>query len=145
MSKENVEIVRTLIPGPDTDVAALLRDEGRFAELMATADPVIAPDIEAVALWQPGSQRTYVGVDGWRRLWLDWLEPWDTYRIREVEDVIDAGDRVVVLIRDVGTRDDTDAEVEISAGSIWTVRDGKVVRVEFCTREEALEAAGRSG
>jgi hypothetical protein len=145
MSKENVEIVRTLIPAPGIDVAGLLRDEGRFRELRAVVEPLIDPEAEAVALWQPGPARVYVGIEGFRELWLDWLEPWATYRIREVEDLVDVGDRVVALIRDAGTRDDTDVEVEINAGSIWTFRDGKIVRVEFCTREEALEAAGRRG
>nr|MBA2341947.1 nuclear transport factor 2 family protein [Thermoleophilaceae bacterium] len=80
---------------------------------------------------------------GLRRLWLDWLEPWASYYVR-IEKLVDKGDRVVALIRDVGRRHDTDATVEIKAGSIWTLREGKVVRVEFCPREEALEAAGLS-
>jgi ketosteroid isomerase-like protein len=111
---------------------------------MRTAlDPLIDPEVEAVALWEPGETRTYVGPEGLRRLWLDWLEPWSSYHVR-VEKLVDRGDRVVALIRDVARRHDTDAEVEIKAGSIWTLEDGKVVKVEFSPREEALEAAGLS-
>jgi hypothetical protein len=76
-------------------------------------------------------------------MWLDWLEPWATYYVR-VDEMIDAGDRVVALIRDRARRHDVDAEVEISAGSVWTIRNQRVVKVEFRTREGALDAAGLS-
>jgi hypothetical protein len=50
---------------------------------------------------------------------------------------------VVVLVRDYGRRAGMDAEVAISGGSVYTVREGKIARIEFCAdRREALEAAG---
>jgi SnoaL-like domain len=143
MSQENVEIVRALIPPPDTDVASLLRDDSLFEQTKAALEPLIDPAIESVAIWQGGAT-THVGIDGFRKLWLDWLEPWATYHVR-VDQVIDAGDRIVVLIRDRARRHDTEAEVELISGSVWEVREGKIVRAEFCaSREEALEAAGLS-
>jgi hypothetical protein len=142
MSQENVEIVRTLIPSPDTDIAALLRDDDRFERIRAALEPLIDPAVESVAVWQGGAARTYVGVDGFRRLWLDWLEPWTSYHV-QVDDLIDAGEKVVTLIRDRGRRPGADAEVTLVSGSVWQVRDGRVVRVEFFgSRDEALEAAG---
>jgi limonene-1,2-epoxide hydrolase len=140
MSQENVELVRGLIPPPDVDIASLLRDETLFEETRAALEPLVDSGVESVAVWQGGA--TYTGIEGFRAMWLDWLEPWATYHV-SVDELIDAGDRVVVLIRDRGRRDDTDAEVEIIAGSVWQVRDGRIVRVEFCgNRDEALEAAG---
>ena len=142
MSLENVEVVRALIPPSELDLAALIRDESRFVQLVGALEPFIDPEVEAVAVWQGGSARSYGGIDGFRERWLDWLQPWATYHTR-VEDLIDAGDRVVVFVRDRARRRDMDAEVELISGSVWEVRGGKVVRVEFCgTREEALEAAG---
>jgi hypothetical protein len=142
MSQENVEVVRSLLPPSDLDLAALFRDQGRFEQLVRALEPFIDPQVEAVAVWQGGSANTYVGIDGFKDMWLDWLEPWSTYHTR-VEDLIDAGDRVVVLVRDRARRHDTDAEVELMAGSVWEVRDGKIVRVEFCgNQKEALEVAG---
>ena len=60
-----------------------------------------------------------------------------------VEDVIDAGDgRVVVLTRDHARPKGTDAEVSFTGAPVWTMRDGKVARIEFYwSREEALKAA----
>jgi len=143
MSEKNVELVRTLIPPPEVDVAALLRDDGMFDEMSAAFEPFIDPEVECVALWEPGAERSYVGVEGFRKLWIDWLEPWAEYHVG-VEELVDTGDCVVALIRDRGRRADMDAEVELTAGSVWTIRNGKIARVEFCTREEALAAAGRS-
>jgi hypothetical protein len=140
MSKENVELIRALIPSPDTDMAALYRDESLFEQTRAAVETLIDPEVEAVAVWQGGA--TYKGIEGFRQMWLDWLEPWATYR-SSADELIDAGDRVVVLVRDRARRDDTDAEVELISGSVWEVRDGKIVRVQFCgNRDEALHCAG---
>jgi len=93
-----------------------------------------------VAGWQGGT--TYAGVEGFRERWLDWLQPWATYYV-EVEEVIHADDRVVVLVRDRGRRHDMEAEVGLISGSVWEVRDGRIARVQFCgDRGEALAAAG---
>ena len=83
-----------------------------------------------------------VGLNGLREVWLEWLEPWESYRA-EIEDVIDAGDQAVVLSRDYGRRKGSDAEVPLRAGAVWTVRDGKIARADFYPeRAEALEAVG---
>jgi hypothetical protein len=140
MSQQNIELIRALIPSADTDIAALFRDEETFEQVSAALEHVIDPTVESVAVWQGGT--TYAGIGGFRKMWLDWLEPWATYHSR-LDDLIDAGDRVVALVRDRGRRPDTDADVELIAGSVWEIRDGRIVRVEFFSnRPEALEAAG---
>src|SRR6187399_1092032 len=122
MSQENVEIVRALLPRPDTNVASIFRDEKLFDASRAALTPLFDPDFISVAAWQ-GAGTTYAGVDGFREMWLDWLEPWATYRVH-VDEVVDAGDRVAVLVRDRARRPDLDAEVELISGSVWTIRDG---------------------
>jgi hypothetical protein len=49
--------------------------------------------------------------------------------------------RVLVMSHDRGRRHDMDAEVDLRGGSIWTFRDGKLVRAEFSPSGEAIEAA----
>ena len=50
---------------------------------------------------------------------------------------------VVVLIRDLGRHPGSEAEVELLAGSLWTVRAGKITRVElYANREDLFEASG---
>jgi ketosteroid isomerase-like protein len=74
-------------------------------------------------------------------MWLDWLEPWATYHV-QVEGTIEEGDQVAVLIRDRGRHPDSDAEVELRGGSVWTVSAGKITRVElYANREDLFEAS----
>lgn len=141
MSRENVELVKALLPDPDTDLARLFRDESAFAAAAEGMGHLFHPDLESVPAYR-GAESTYTGIEGFREMWLDWLEPWASYHV-QVRDIVDLGDRVLVLIRDRGLRHDTAAEVELISGSIWTVRDGRIARVEFYgSREDALEAAG---
>jgi ketosteroid isomerase-like protein len=143
MSQENVELVRTLQPSGDTDLVALFRDDATATALMEAVSPFFHEDFEIVApTFVAGQGERFVGLQGLRDGWLDWLGPWESYRV-EVEDVIDAGDHAVVLVRDYGRRAGMAAEVGVIGGAVWTVRDGKVARVAFyLNRDEALKAAG---
>jgi ketosteroid isomerase-like protein len=137
---QNVELVRRLQPSPDTDLVALLLDDAAFGALA----PFFHEDCEVVgpSAVTGGETDRRIGLEGLRALWLDWLDPWETYRT-EIEDVIDAGEHVVVLPRDYGRRAGMDAEVNLLGGTVWTVRDGKIARVAFYLhRSEAFEAAG---
>ena len=141
MSRENVELVRGIQPGPEVDVAATFRDEHTFPQLVEAVRPLFHPDFEVVTT-TPLDHRHYSGFDGMRTAWLDWLEPWETYRT-EIKEFIDAGDEVLLLLRDYGRRAGMQAEVSVLGASVWTVLGGKVARVEFFSdRAEALEAVG---
>jgi ketosteroid isomerase-like protein len=87
---------------------------------------------------------TYRGIRAVRRFFADWVAGWAEVR-NDVEELIDVGDRVVVLIKDRARRHDSDAEVELMSGSVWELREGAIVRAEFFrNRDEALEAGGVS-
>jgi ketosteroid isomerase-like protein len=109
----------------------------------AVAASVYAPDFECIFVRDDVGRATYSGRDGLRAAWLDWLEPWASYRT-ELEDFIDAGEgRVVVLTRDYARREGMEAEVYFEGAPVWTVRNGKVARVEFyMNRAEGLAVAG---
>ena len=145
MSRENVELVRSLLPSPDTDLVVMFSDEGPATALMEAVAPYFHEDFEADFIdWAPGQRIQYAGLAGLRTAWLEWLQPWQSYRT-EIEDVIDAGDEVVVLTRDYGRRTGVTVEVSVVAAAVWTVRDGKIARAAFYPdRSEALEAAGLS-
>ena len=145
MSQENVELVRGLQPTGDMDLVALFRDEAAATTLSESFAPFFHDDVEIVApTFVSGQSERFIGLEGLRAVWLDWLDPWESYRV-EIEDLIDAGDEVVVLPRDYGRRSGMTAEVSTIGGAVWTVRDGKVARVAFyLNRNEALEAVGLS-
>jgi ketosteroid isomerase-like protein len=142
VSGENVELVRSLQPAPDVDIAQLVRDDDINARWVEAVTTVFHSDFVCVMMMTFEGPATYVGLDGLREAWLDWTAPWAAYRT-EIEQLIDAGDRVVVLVRDFGRREEGPYEVAFIGAAVWTVRRGKVARVEFIPdRAQALEAAG---
>src|SRR5262249_1757597 len=61
------------------------------------------------------------------------------------EEIIDAGDQVVVVAHHEGRGQVSGVEVDSRYYEVYTVREGKVSRIdEYANRAEALEAAGLS-
>jgi ketosteroid isomerase-like protein len=142
MSQENVDLVKALIAPPGTDIAALFRDEHAFVQLTRALSQFFTHDFQSAMVFPGHPTETRAGVEGLRPNWLDWLEPWATYRTT-IEKAIDLGDRVVLLFRAHGRRKGMDAEVELRGALICTIRDGRVARWEdWADRAEALESAG---
>src|SRR5271157_1854223 len=141
MSQENVEFVLGFQPDPEMDLVEHFRDDDSWAEFSAALAPAFAPDFESANALL-GIEKTYTGMAGLRSLWLDWLAPWATHRV-EIEEVIDLGDQVLVLAEALATIEGSTAQVKLTTAALWTVRYGKVTRVEFYPdREEALKAVG---
>jgi hypothetical protein len=141
VSQENVDIVLALQPAPGANMVQLFRDDLLWAAVSARLAPALAPEFKVIAHGLPDSQRVE-GVEGLRDSWLQWLAPWESYRA-EVEEAIDLGERVLLLIRDYGRRTSDMHEVAITSAAVWTVHEGKVTRAEFyADRGEALKAVG---
>jgi ketosteroid isomerase-like protein len=81
------------------------------------------------------------GGDGLLAMWREWLEAWESYRL-EVEELIEAGENVVVFAR-VEARTKRDGVLmHHSPAAVWRFRGGKIAAVHFyLDREEALESA----
>jgi ketosteroid isomerase-like protein len=144
MSQEDVEIVRRLLgPFEQGDIVPLFCDETISASMTAAGAPFFTSDFECVFVRDDVGRAAYSGLDGLRAAWLDWLLPWESYHA-EIEDVIDAGEgRVLVLTRDYACPKGASAEVYFVGAPIWTLRDGKVARIEFYwNRDEGIAAAG---
>jgi ketosteroid isomerase-like protein len=139
VSGQNIEQLKAVLPGPDVDIAALVRDQRMFASTVEALQGLFHPDLESVPAWRGGGT-TYSGIEGFREMWIDWLAPWATYHV-QVEEMIEADDTVVVLVRDRARRQDMDVDVELISGSAWRFRDGKIARVEFYANREDLRAA----
>jgi ketosteroid isomerase-like protein len=140
VSQANVDLVLRLQPDPEVDFAQVFRDDDMWADAVEVG-AYYHPDVESVRPGLPDG-KTYTGLDGLRDMWLEWLAPWTTFRV-EADDVIDLGDRVLVLAHVFGRLEGSQAEVENSVASVFTVRDGKIAHVEFyLDRAEALKAVG---
>jgi ketosteroid isomerase-like protein len=61
----------------------------------------------------------------------------------EVESMHDAGDRVVTIVSQRGRTKSAGPAVEMCNGLVWTLRNGKILRVQnYADPREALRAAG---
>ena len=71
-------------------------------------------------------------------------EPWDGWPVWEPQELLDADDKVVALIRFSARGKGSGAEVEAHVWNLWTFSDGKAVEFKYFgdDRAAALEAAG---
>jgi hypothetical protein len=144
MSRENVELVMSLQRSGDEDFSQLIRDDAQWRRLAAAAAPVVHEDAVSVRPGIPGA-KAYIGLDGFRQLWLDWLAPWAEYRTA-IDEAFDCGERILLLQSSSGRMEGTRREVKLSPGVVWTVRDGKIARFEvYADRAQALKSVGLDG
>jgi ketosteroid isomerase-like protein len=127
MNESNEEIVRHALEAPDLEgfVAALGDD--------VVWDLTQAPGPES------GVLHGLPELAGFLRRWIG---AWEDYRC-EVDETIESGDRVFVEYRQLGRARTTGIELKHTDFSVWTLRDGKAVRVEVHRdRDEAMRSAG---
>jgi ketosteroid isomerase-like protein len=144
VSQEDVELVRLVLgPFEQGDITPIFRNDAIWAEVRVALRDAVTPDFECDLVRDDVGRATFSGIDGLRAAWVDWLSPWESYNA-VIEDVIDANDgRVLVLTRDRACPTGADADVYFAGAPVWTVRDGKVGRIEFYfDRAEGLAAAG---
>jgi ketosteroid isomerase-like protein len=119
MSQENVEIVRRFL---DVDVE----------EALTYADPEI--------VWNPVEESPAQGHDAVRESLVRWKSEWDDYELIP-EDLADMGDRVLATVCLRGRGRVSGIEVVARFYDLYTLRDGKIVRMDqFADRSEALQA-----
>jgi ketosteroid isomerase-like protein len=141
MSQENVETVVGLRLAHDGKLVQRVRDDDMWTTWRVATAPAFHPELTTtVRLF--GAQRSYAGIEGFRSFWLDWLAPWESYRI-EIERAIDCGDRTLVVVRDFGLRPGSTEEVAATNSSVWTFDEGRIARIDFYPDPgEALKAVG---
>jgi ketosteroid isomerase-like protein len=126
MSQETVEIIRR-----------------GWEHWKATGELRAHPDFvwDVSNLGWPGRQ-VFAGVEGAAEFIAEWADAWDDWEI-EVEDYIDAGERVVVIVNQRGRAKGTGVSVEMHFAQVWTFRDGQAIRMEmYSSLNEGRKAAG---
>jgi ketosteroid isomerase-like protein len=130
MSQENVEVIERFADS---------WSRGDWEGCQALADPEVEqhPTVGGVE-----GGRVLRGVDEIRRDYEEVEETWDEHRI-EMERVIDAGDRVVLLHHECYRGRSSGVELEIDAAVVYDLRNGRIVRVQgYMDRAAALDAVG---
>jgi len=122
MSSANVEIVRTFVLG-------------EFPDVLEFVDPDI--------VWNPVEESPTRGHEAVRASTERWKREWDDYELT-LEDFEDMGDRVLATVRFRARGRGSGIAVGARLYDLFTLRDGKIVRMDqFTERAEALVAAGR--
>jgi ketosteroid isomerase-like protein len=87
-------------------------------------------------------RQTYPGVEGGRTFLREWREAWDDWTF-EVESLHDAGDELVAVVRQSGKSKTSGLPVDMRLAQVWTLRDGKLVRMRmYADPAEAFAAVG---
>jgi ketosteroid isomerase-like protein len=130
VSLENVEVVRQFYE-------AWNGDDRRDATF-----PFIADDFEWVNPPYAVEPGTRTGVDGWLQAMENLSTAFHDYEHRTGE-FVDLGERVLCYTTFVVKAGMSEIAFERDEPHLWTLRDGKIIRLQwFHDRNEALEAAG---
>ena len=125
MSQENVEIVRAFVRG------LILHEHDEWRTYV---DPAF--------VWNPTEQGATEGIEALVETMTAWESTWDKYTVTP-EGFVDMGDRIVAILDFHGRGHGSGVEAEARFYEVYTVRDGKLVRMdEFLDRSEAIEAVG---
>jgi uncharacterized protein len=128
MSQENVEIVRR-------HMAAYISGD------YETALAAYSPDVECDASVRPEGQ-VYRGRDGVVEAFRVWRGTWESWK-GEVEEIIDAGERVLMVLHESGRGKGSGVEVEQRTFFVYTLRDNMIVSATVLVDEDqAREAVG---
>ena len=130
MSQENVELVHSGLG---------VVNRGGVEAILQMCDP----EIEWIAI--PGflpDAEDYHGRAG-VRAWFEKVGETFGKVEWEAEEVVESGEQLLVGLKLQATGRSSKIEGEFRIFQVWTIRDGKLVRLEsYLSREEALEAAG---
>jgi ketosteroid isomerase-like protein len=137
MSQENVEIVKRAMDAFN-----------QWNILVGARDPLpwlrefCDPDLELDLSRRGIDPEIYHGYEGFARLGEQDRDAWHEARF-EVEEVIDAGDRVVLFTHTTGLSK-TGIKLGVRVGHALTLSGGKIVRWQYFgeNRTACLEAAG---
>lgn len=128
MSQQNVEVLRAVYQ--------------RWAGGDFWTSEVFDPDIEIVWAADMPDVGTYHGLAGLERSVREWFSAWETVRMK-AEEIVDIGDRVLVLLTAYGRGRGSTIETEAKYGHLWTMRGGIATRLEgYLDWDSARTSAG---
>ena len=93
----------------------------------------------AINMVARNAERTTEGPEGFREIWADWLEPWESYRIY-YDEIIERGDKIIMLVRLRGVTKRDSVEMEHEAAGVFRFDGDEIVDLEFnLEREDVLK------
>ena len=133
MAEENVELVRAAFDAWNAEGPAALTDRA--------AEDVVWLEVSG---WLESEGQEVRGREVLLANLHRLFDAWDTYRL-ELEDVHDAGERVVAIVRERGRGRASGVGIDSLWGYVITVVDGKLGRIEAYRDPAAALAAADLG
>jgi ketosteroid isomerase-like protein len=129
MSQENVEVVRR---------AYEATNHGDYDAVEA----LFHPEIEFHTFGRSPEAGVYRGKEAVRKYNENLFQQFESIRF-EIGELVDAGDRVVVMTTQHAVPKGGQQEMNVQVAEVWVIRGGLLAeRRSYSTRAEALEAAG---
>ncbi len=148
MSAEDVQLALTIFADATRDGVLDMAEAIADDDLWARNEERLADDVKVKFLNPPSGgveimEQDYVGIEGLRAGWRNWLEPWGSYLIT-IGEIIDAGNgRVLLLVTSVARMHESRTEVPESAATVFRVENGLIVEINFyLDQKQAREDAG---
>jgi ketosteroid isomerase-like protein len=140
MSQQNVEIAERAMDALNQS-NLMVGGSDPTPTLREFCDPEVEWDFSRRAV----DPEIYHGYEGWLRIAEQFGDAWQELRM-EIEQIIDAGDNVVLFTRMVGLSK-SGIKLSQTVGQVWTFREGKIIRDQFFGEDRAacLEAVGLAG
>jgi limonene-1,2-epoxide hydrolase len=129
MSQENVEVVRR---------AYEATNQGDYDRV----ESLIHPNIEFHTFGRSPEAGVYRGKEAVREYNENLFAQFESIRF-EIGELVDAGDRVVVMTTQHAVPKGGHQEMKVEVAEVWVIRDGLLAeRRSYSTKAGALEAAG---
>jgi ketosteroid isomerase-like protein len=146
MSAENAERIRA--SATTWDGVVLRPDERPFERIFSLEATAALVDPDAVyedVILPDHAGEAYRGLDAWVRAAEAWLEPCE-WMVVDLEQIVDADDRVVALHRAHMKMRHTGLEFEMPVAYVHTLKEGRLVHMRaFADHAEALASVGLAG
>ena len=134
MIRTRLDQVRTLMPPEGTDLRDVFGPGGAQIDTGG-----LVRDDATINMVARNAESSTEGPQGFREIWADWLEPWESYRIY-YDDVIEREDRVITLVRLRGVTKRDHVEMEHEAAAVFYFEGDQVATMDFhLEREDALK------
>jgi ketosteroid isomerase-like protein len=140
--RTNEELIELIGGGIRFSGGSALEGGEGIETIAALLTEVAASDYVCVMVSKEGIEREYPGVSGFRDALGDWITPYERFRL-QIDEVVPVDDRLVFLVRQVGTTKHGGVEIETPSASVWDLEDGQIKRMTYYIDQQAArEAAG---
>ena len=122
----------------EANVAALQRgyealNRGDLSVVLELLDP----DIEWHQPEPSPEAGTHTGRDSFERFLRGWIDSFDGFQV-EPEQVIERDDRLIAVVHQSGRGRSSGVQVDARLAHVWTVKEGRAIRWEAASVDDAL-------